>query len=139
MRQEGRREFAVDIKGDNIASLSWLRKGRATSAIARRASIGLSLVLAHMNAQIGETTHVAGENNQEMDGLSRGKEARELGLSHVTMSPHLGEGTWAWKYLVVCAPNMNGEERSGGIDTVRELLELLHVLPSPSPIEQSKL
>jgi hypothetical protein len=97
MRQLGCMEFVVDIKGDNTSSLSWLRKGRVNSTLARRASVGFSLLMANLGASVGITEHVAGSSNMSMDGLSRGMSARSLGLDP-RQTVRVGTHGWVWRF-----------------------------------------
>jgi hypothetical protein len=134
LRQRGCREFAVDIVGDNTSSLAWLRKGRASSAIAQRASVGLSLLMARLGAHVHMTEHVAGILNGQMDGLSRGKSSIEVGLDPIQFSPLLKPGSWVWRYLVAARPGVSTE---AAIGFVREFLDLLHE-PVPSIVPATK-
>jgi hypothetical protein len=136
LRQLGCKEFTVDVRGDNRSSLAWLHKGRVNSDIARRASVGFSLLLANMGVEIGRTDHVAGEFNGRMDGLSRGAGSVGAGLDPA-QAVRMGRFGWTWRYLAECRPGVavdTVEEFSGG---VRGFLDLLQV-PAPHN-EQSAL
>jgi hypothetical protein len=132
LRQEGCHDFSVNIKGDNTASLSWLKSGRVTSAIARNASIGLSLLLVHMGCRIGEVTHVPGVLNSQMDGLSRGMGSAEVGLQVSQRSSWLNQGGWAWEYLMACSLSLGVDDslNEGSMDVVRQFLTKLRTPPS---------
>jgi hypothetical protein len=78
------RGFSFDVTGDNTTSLSWCRRGRVISALARRANVGFTLIMVALNASVAETTHIAGVDNIVYDGLSRGKDGLAVGLP-----PHL--------------------------------------------------
>jgi hypothetical protein len=78
------RGFSFDVTGDNTTSLSWCRRGRVASALARRANIGFTLIMVALDASVAETTHIAGVDNIVYDGLSRGKDGLAVGLP-----PHL--------------------------------------------------
>jgi hypothetical protein len=121
LRQLGVRNCAVEVRGDNVASLSWLRKGRAASIYARKVSIGVSLLLAHMGAHVASTIHVPGEENWQMDGLSRGKNSLEVGLDPAQFSPAMFQGGWPWKFLEECSPLKD----QGDVQVVRKVVELL--------------
>jgi hypothetical protein len=135
LRQEGCRDFTVDVKGDNTASLSWLKSGRVTSSLARNASIGLSLLLVHMGCRIGVVDHVAGVLNEQMDGLSRGKASTEMGLPIAQRSPWLNPGEWAWDYLFACAPSLEeeGSVNEDSMGVVRQFINKLRVPPPTVP------
>jgi hypothetical protein len=128
LRQQGHRDFTVDLWGDNTTSLAWFRKGKVKSALARRASLGVGLLLAHMGATVGNTVHIPGEENGCMDGLSRGLSSAEVGLPPEQLVP-LIHMEWEWKFLLVCS-NENGEMSQEGLTSVLgEFVELLRVPP----------
>jgi hypothetical protein len=132
LRQLGVRDCAIEVRGDNVASLSWLRKGRAASVYARKLSIGVNLLLAHMGAHVASTIHVPGEDNWQMDGLSRGKSSLEVGLDPTQFSPEICPGSWTWTYLEECSPLVD----QGDAQVVRKIVEMLRE-PSSAPTESS--
>jgi hypothetical protein len=131
LRLEGFVDFVVEVVGDNTASLSWLRKGRANSSLARRASIGLSLLLAHTRGCISSATHVAGVFNTQMDGLSRGKGSLEVNLPPHLWCRHMAPEGWVQRYLRLCRPEMSEVCAVGSLECVQEFLRLLVVPVSP--------
>jgi hypothetical protein len=95
--------FSFDITGDNTTSLSWCRRGRVASEIARRANVGFSLLAVCMNALVAETTHIAGVDNVVYDGLSRGKTGLAVGLpEHLYMALPLDSPIV--QYVRLCDP-----------------------------------
>jgi hypothetical protein len=96
--------FAYNLVGDNTSSLAWCRAGKAASTLARRASIGMSLVLVEMDAFIAETKHKKGELNVVYDGLSRGKTGTEVGLCD-QLQFRLPNSHPIVQYVILCNPN----------------------------------
>jgi hypothetical protein len=95
--------FSFDVTGDNTTSLSWCRRGRVASEIARRANIGFSLLAVHLNALVAETTHIAGVDNIVYDGLSRGKSGLAVGLPPHLFVP-LPIDSPLVRYVALCDP-----------------------------------
>ena len=63
----------VAIRGDNMSSISWIEKNKATSSLARVAFLAYSWVIIITGLHIVTTSHVAGESNEmfDIDALSR--------------------------------------------------------------------
>jgi hypothetical protein len=97
--------FAYNLIGDNTTSLTWCKKGKAASKLARRANIGFSLLCVDMDAQISEVTHIAGIYNKVYDGLSRGLTGRQVGLPpelEFTLTPE----SMATQFIALCNPRL---------------------------------
>jgi hypothetical protein len=97
--------FAYNITGDNTTSLSWCKKERAKSILARRANIGFSTICIELDAHIAETRHVAGVYNTIYDGLSRGKSGRQVGLPP-ELGVKLSARSSATRYIALCNPKL---------------------------------
>jgi hypothetical protein len=116
--------FSFDVTGDNTTSLSWCRRGRVASEIARRANIGFSLLAINMNALVAETTHIAGKDNIVYDGLSRGKTGLAVGLPahlfvEVTMDSPIVE------FVRLCDPAVMLESTEEHTDLSVQFLNIL--------------
>jgi hypothetical protein len=95
--------FAYNLTGDNVSSLTWCKKGKASSLLARRANIGFSLICVDLDAHIAEVKHVAGIYNKVYDGLSRGLTGRQVGLPpevEFTLTPE----SMATQFIAQCNP-----------------------------------
>jgi hypothetical protein len=97
--------FAYNIIGDNTTSLSWCKKGKAASLLARRANIGFSLLCVELDANIAEIKHVPGIYNKVYDGLSRGLTGRQVGLP-IELEYTLESDSLATKYIALCNPRL---------------------------------
>jgi hypothetical protein len=104
MRQMGLRDFAVEVRGDNTSSLSWLKNGGGAAGVARATVIGVHLLLMRLGARVVSATHVAGQLNGQMDKLSRGQGSLGAGLPAHQRSLWFEPGGWAWQYVAACAP-----------------------------------
>lgn len=104
-RRLGLRDFTYSLHGDSVSSLQWTENSRATSLLARRANVGLALLVTHLQASVHDTVHVPGTRNVVYDGLSRGKSATDVGLDpagEVTLGPTAPEA----QYLRLCDPHL---------------------------------
>jgi hypothetical protein len=120
--------FAYNLIGDNTTSLSWCKRGKAASSLARRANVGFSMVEIDLDATIAEVEHVAGIYNKVYDGLSRGLTGKQVGLPEdleVVLTPN----SMATQYIALCNP------RLGPLGPPSEHLELSkNLLALLSPI-----
>ena len=97
--------FAYNVIGDNTTSLSWCRREKASSTLARRACIGFSILSVELDAVPANMKHIKGEDNYVYDGLSRGKRGVDLGLPselELILTPH----SMAVRYITLCNPNI---------------------------------
>lgn len=96
-------DFAYNLIGDSMASLSWCRKGFVSSSLARRANIGWTMVNVDMNATVAVTQHIPGTYNVIYDGLSRGQTGRDVGLPPELYIPVEPDSPIA-QYITLCNP-----------------------------------
>jgi hypothetical protein len=99
------KSFAFNVEGDNTTSLKWCASNRVSSALARRADIGFSILAVELDASVSEVTHIPGVDNVVYDGLSRGKGGLEVGLppeKFIKLSPD----TFAYQYMCLCNPDL---------------------------------
>lgn len=118
---EGHCHTGVDIEGDSISSLQWIKKGRARSLLARRPSLGLHLLLACSDNVMNKTTHIPGVLNKQCDGLSRGLTSREVGLDPA-LAVDFSQGCPPMEYLQLCDPTI------GGMDLIPDMVVLMNRL-----------
>jgi hypothetical protein len=97
--------FAYNVIGDNTTSLSWIKKGRAASVLARRSNIGYSMLEIDLDATVAEVEHVAGIYNKVYDGLSRGLTGRQVGLPE-DLEVFLTPDSMATRYIALCNPRL---------------------------------
>ena len=116
----GLRNFTYRLFGDSMSSLSWAANDRASSSLARRANIGLTLVSVDINASVAETIHVPGLKNVVYDGLSRGKSMREVGLDP-SKQLVFNESHVLHQYVAMCDPDLP-------LDTYHDHIELSSTL-----------
>lgn len=116
--------FAYDLVGDNVTSLSWVRRGYTASVLARRANVGFSLVAVDLDATLAETRHIAGELNVVYDGLSRGKSGTDVGLPAELYVP-LSLECLAVRYVVLCDPSVPTAEVFDHLQLSNQFVSLL--------------
>jgi hypothetical protein len=68
---KGYRDFSLAVMGDNMAALSWVRKGRARGSLGRNATLVFARIAIEINVTFTETEHLAGLLNTTCDDLSR--------------------------------------------------------------------
>jgi hypothetical protein len=132
LRQVGLRDFVFDCRGDSMTSLNWVKEGRVRSGAARKAALGMNLLLAHLGAVVGAVVHIPGTQNEAMDGLSRGLSSSQAGLPPQERR-FLAEGGWAWRFLRAHSPeeSQNGNEENEVFgDMALNLVEMLRTAPA---------
>lgn len=108
----GVRDQTLHVIGDDMSALSWARKGRTRSALARNAVLVFVTVALELGLTIDGTDHLRGESNVVCDGLSRGKSASQVGLP-VRLMLEL-EGTPILRQLLLlCDPATDSTSREG--------------------------
>lgn len=95
--------FAFDLIGDNVTSLSWVKRGHVSSSLARRANVGMSLLEVDLDAMVADTFHIAGVYNVVYDGLSRGKSGSDVGLPP-ELAIEFGPDSLTVEYIRLCDP-----------------------------------
>jgi hypothetical protein len=98
-------DFAYNIIGDNTTSLTWCKKGKTKSSIARRSNVGFSMIEIDLGATIAEVKHVAGIYNKVYDGLSRGLTGKQVGLPE-DLEVILTPTSMATQYIALCNPRL---------------------------------
>jgi hypothetical protein len=79
-------DFTFDFRGDNAAVLSWIKRNRASSSIARRTTSVLHMLLGAIGAIPGNQIHIPGVDNVFYDALSReGCHEWESGIQHLRL------------------------------------------------------
>jgi hypothetical protein len=119
--------FYYNIVGDNTTSLSWCRRGRVSSTLARRANIGFSVLAVSLDAIVADATHIAGVDNKVWDGLSRGLDGLEVDLPPEKQI-HLSPDSIAVQYVVLCNPATPLVEVNEHVDLSATFLDLLGAL-----------
>lgn len=97
------RDCVFIVHGDSRSSLAWVLKGRARSALCRRASIGFSILAVNVAATIKTTEYITSKDNFVCDGLSRGVDPSELGLDP-QLQMHLSTTGPTAQYIRQCDP-----------------------------------
>lgn len=113
--------IGIDIQGDSLSSLQWIKKGRARSLLARRPSLGFHLLLASSDNVMNETAHIAGVLNKQCDGLSRGLTSSEVGLNP-QLAVDFSHGCPPMEYLKLCDPTL------GGVELIPDMVVLMDKL-----------
>lgn len=119
------RDFAYELHGDSVSSLTWTERDRAASELARRANIALTLVSVDVGAFLTDTTHVPGVLNVVYDGLSRGRSGSEVGLDP-TKQIFLSSDHTITKIIALCDPDSAMASVSEHIELSGKILDLLH-------------
>ncbi len=123
--------FAYNVVGDNTTSLTWVKKGKAASTLARRANIGYSLLAADLDASVAEIKHIPGVLNVVYDGLSRGKKGVDLGLP-AALEVVLRPDSMALRYIALCNPHLTLSTPEEHISLSNKMLALLGPRPPHS-------
>ena len=119
------RDFAYELHGDSVSSLTWTEKNRAASELARRANIALTLISVDIGAFVTDTTHVPGVLNVVYDGLSRGKTGSEVGLDPAKQVFLTSDHTIT-KIITLCDPDQDLSSVSEHLELSGKILDLLH-------------
>jgi hypothetical protein len=113
------------VIGDNTTSLTWVKKGKAASTLARRANIGYSLLAADLDASVADVLNVV------YDGLSRGKKGVDLGLP-AALEVVLRPDSMALRYIALCNPHLTLSTPEEHITLPNKMLALLGRRPPKS-------
>jgi hypothetical protein len=119
------KHFAYELVGDSMSSLKWSRAQYTKSVIARKASVGLSLIAIQADATLNGTQHIAGELNVICDKLSRSS-----GFCHPTLplekqvsTAHQAKIT---QLLTICNPLSRIESSEQHLRLLQLFMGLLH-------------
>ena len=127
LAQLGVRQASINIRGDNISSLSWALSERFSGLRSQRASIIYIALGISFDLVVGNVTHIAGVNNTRCDRLSRGVSPQALGHSDVE-TILVRHGSVLYRLLTLCDPVNQLSEESEFIALWADTNKLLPML-----------
>ena len=103
---------SLALRGDSVTALTWAITERPRGSIVTQAAMLWSLLCVATDVNVSEVTHIAGEDNEKCDRLSRRgnapkasveQEARDMGLTAVNVISFETDGT-VMEVLRLCDP-----------------------------------
>ena len=134
------RGSTLALRGDSITALTWAVTELPRGVIVSNAAMVWTALCIAADVNVSDVTHIAGENNNRCDWLSRrpgsagrlsDEEVSDIGIGGTTIL-NLGEDPGVQQILRCCSPSLYGRTDQGFVNFWNDVQQAVNaVLPPP--------